>query len=180
MYSATLGVIADARGHRRRRCLVGALVAICAVAAAGSVFSQSQSPQALAPAVGTVKVVAPANVLWGAPSMGVACRSHSCRQVGLAVWLRRPAASVSATVAGHPLTLAATNAYPRRGAGAAFVGYLGSYRLITRVPLMTGPGSTAWDTHGDWPSARVQLRIGFAHGRILVTRLEVPLQPGWG
>ena len=113
--------------------------------------------------------------------MGVACRfAPSCDSVGLAVWLRRPAAAVSATIAGHSLRLTVTTAYPRPGARATFVGYLRSYRLITRVPLLVGAGPTTWDTDGDWPSAHVQLRIDYGHGRIVLTRLDVPLQPGWG
>ena len=180
MHAATFGVITDARGHRRRRLRTIALVAICAGAGAGVIFSRAQSPPAQAPALGAPTRIAPSAALSGAPFMGVACRSHSCDRVGLTVWLRRPAAAVSATIAGHPLRLTVTKAYPRPGARATFVGYLRSYRLITRVPLLVGPGPTTWDTHGDWPLARVQLRIDSGHGRILLTRIDVPLQPGSG
>ena len=180
MWSATLGVIADARGQRRRRLRGIALVALCAALAGAVIAVGPERPRIQAPAAGAPTLTAPSNALSQAPDMGVACRGSSCRAVGLAVWLRDRAASVTATVAGHPMALSATRAFPRPGAGATFVGYLDSYRLLTRVPLVTGPAPTTWGTSGRWPSARVRLRIDDGRGRIIVTRLVVTLAPGWG
>ena len=180
MQSAAFGVIDDARGHRRRRVGAVVLVAICLGFGAGLVSSRTQRPPAWPRAVPAPEHIAPGALLSGAPFMGVACRSHACDSVGLAVWLRRPAEAVSATIAGHRLRLTVTAAYPRSGARDTFVGYLRSYRLITRVPLLVGAGPTAWGTQGDWPSARVELRIDYGHERIALTQLDVPLQPGWG
>jgi hypothetical protein len=113
--------------------------------------------------------------------MGVACRLGVCDWVGLAVWLRQPAVAVSATIAGRPMRLVITNAYPRSGARATFVGYLRPFRLVTHAHLAVGPGPTGWATSlGHVPTPAVQLRIRYRNGSTLVTRLEVPLQPGWG
>jgi hypothetical protein len=182
MYSATLGVIEDARGHRRRR-RVGAVVlmAICVGVGGGVISERTLNSPARPLGVAAPEHSASAPLLSGAPFMGVACHfARSCDSVGLAVWLRRPAVAVNATIAGHSLKLTATTAYPRPGARATFVGYLRSYRLVTRVPLLVGAGPTTWDTDRGWPSARVQLRIDYGHGRIVLTRLDLPVEPGWG
>ncbi len=180
MNAATLGVIVDAREHRRRRLGTVALVAICAAFALGLSVSRTPGRPAQAPTVSAPKQVAPAAVLAAAPFMGVACRLRTCDWVGLAIWLRQPARAVSATIDGHPLTLTLTRAYPRPGARATFAGYLRPYRLITRLPLLVGPAPTAWKTDGNGPSGHVQLRIDFGHGPMTITRLTVPLQAGWG
>jgi hypothetical protein len=175
------GVISDARGRQRRRLASVVAVAICAAAAAGLIVSQAQSPAPRPAAVSPAMRVAPAAVLAHAPSMGVACRARSCDWVGLAVWLRRPAVAVTATIAGRLLNLEVTNAYPRPGARATFVGYLRPVRLVTRLQLAVGSGPTTWDTNlGQWPMPAVRLRIRYGNGSILVTRLDIPLEPGWG
>ena len=178
--TSNAGVISDARGRQRRRLASVAVLAICAGAAAGLIVSRTPSPPARPATPSPAKRVAPAAVLAQAPSLGVACRSRSCDWVGLAVWLRRSAVSVSATIAGRPLSLAVTNAYPRPGARATFVGYLRPLRLVTRLRLLVGLGPTTWDTNGDWPSPLVRLRIDYGNDRIVVTRLHVTIAPGWG
>jgi hypothetical protein len=101
--------------------------------------------------------------------------------VGLAVWLRQPAVAVRATIAGRPMALEVTTAYPRPGAAAVFVGYLRPYRRVTRAQLTVGLGPTAWATNVDRvPMPVVQLRIRYRSGAALLTRLDVPLEPGWG
>ena len=111
--------------------------------------------------------------------MGVACHAGACDSVGLAVWLRRPAVSVSATIAGHPFGLTTwqartfTPSTPRK----MFVGYLTPLRLITHMRLV-GPPS-AWPTTNS-PSPLVSLHIIYRGGRVVTTRLRIPVQPGWG
>jgi hypothetical protein len=159
------GVIDDARGRHRRRLLRVAAIAACAGAAAGAALA----PASRTPTGNALRHVAPSAVLARSPSMGVACHLGSCDRVGLLVWLRRPAESVSATIAGRPLTLESPNAD-----SLTFVGYL-RYALVTHLPL------AAWDwSPGLYPQPAVVLRIDGDGGHVLVTQLRVPLEPGWG
>ena len=178
MATCTAGVISDARGRQRRRLIHITLVALCIGAGAGLIVSRTQSPPGRPLTVSPARRVAPAAVHAEAPDMGVACRLRVCDWIGLAVWLRQPAVAVSATIAGRPMRLAMTNAYPRPGARATFVGYLRPFRLVTHAHLAVGSGPTTWSSN--WPMPAVQLRIRYRGGSILVTRLAVPLQPGWG
>jgi hypothetical protein len=178
-FSAT--VISDARRHQRRRRIRWALVALCVGAGAGLIASRMQTAPGGSATASPAKRVAPAAVLAQAPGMGVACHLGMCDWVGLAVWLRQPAVAVSATIAGRPMRLVITNAYPRPGARATFVGYLRPYRLITDAHLDVGSGPTSWATSlGHAPTPVVQLRIRYRNGSALTTRLQVPLQSGWG
>jgi hypothetical protein len=179
--TCTAGVISDARGRQRRRLIRVVLVAMCVGAGAGLIVGRTQSPPGRPLTISPVRRVAPAAVLAQAPDMGVACRLRACDWIGLAVWLRQPAVAVSATIAGRPMRLDITNAYPRPAARATFVGYLRPFRLVTHAQLAIGSGPTTWASSlGQWPMPAVQLRIRYRGGSILVTRLEVPLQPGWG
>ena len=87
--------------------------------------------------------------------------------------------SVSATIAGHPFGLTTWRAQPFMPSTPRkmFVGYLMPLRLITRMRLV-GPPST-WPT-ANTPSPLVSLRITYRGGRVVTTRLRVPVQPGWG
>jgi hypothetical protein len=174
-------VISDARGHQRRRLIRWALLALCVGAAAGLILSRTQTTPGGSPTTSAAKRVSPVAVLAQPPGMGVACRLDRCDWVGLAVWLRQPAAAVTATIAGQPMRLVMTSAYPRSGARATFVGYLRPYRLITDARVDVGSGATGWATSlGRAPTPAVQLSIRYQNGSTVTTRLEVPLQPGWG
>ena len=174
-----LGVVDDARARQCRRVTIVAVLAICAAFAAGLIARTETPPTTRAPTFRPPTRVAAGAVFSQAPDMGVACHAGACDSVGLAVWLRRPAVSVSATVAGHPFGLTTwqarpfTPSTPRR----MFVGYLAPLRLITNVRLV-GPPS-AWPTTNS-PSPLVSLRIIYGGGRIVTTRLRIPIQPGWG
>lgn len=192
MSVSTFGLISDARARQRRRQILIVAAVISAGIAGGRAFIRSGIPLIGSPASASAESVAPAAVLSSAPSMGVACYRHSCDWVGLAVRLRRPAIAVTATVAGQPVRLQPSNAYPRPGAKATFAGFLRHYQRVTSIRLETVPGApTAWnleenaDTQWPWedgeaPLPWVQLRIRSSSGAILVTHLRVPLQPGWG
>jgi hypothetical protein len=190
------GVIEEARTRQRRQRTLAAGATVAALLAAGlaalvgpsglgrgpgDVFGRTPTPPGESPTASPAKRVLPAVALAQPPSMGVACRSGVCDWVGLAVWLRQPAVSVSATIAGRPVRLVMTNAYPRPGARATFVGYLRPFRLVTSARLDVGSGPTSWATSlGQEPTPAVNLRIRYRNGRTLTTSLDLPLQPGWG
>lgn len=180
MHSAAFGVIDDARGRQWRRLSIVAVLAICAGIAVGLIVARTEIPSTTrAPTLNAPSRVAAAAVFSQAPDMGVACHSGACDSVGLAVWLRRPAVSVSATIAGHPFGLTTWQARPFTPSTPRkmFVGYLTPLRLITRMRLV-GPPS-AWPTANS-PSPLVSLTITYGGGRVVTTRLRVPVQPGWG
>jgi hypothetical protein len=180
MHSVAFGVIDSARGRRRRRVGIVAVITICAAVAFGLIVSRSGNLWTIrAPALRVPSRAAPGVVFSQAPDMGVACHSSACDSIGLAVWLRRPAVSVSATIAGHPFGLTTWQAQPFTPSSPRkmFVGYLTPLRLITRMRLV-GPPS-AWPTANS-PSPLVSLRITYRGGRVVTTRLRIPVQPGWG
>jgi hypothetical protein len=181
MHSVALGVLDDARGRQRRRLSIVAVLAICAGIAFGLIVSRSGNPWTTrTPSLRVPSRVAPAAVFSQAPDMGVACHSGSCNSVGLAVWLRRPAVSVSATIAGHPFDLTTGQARPfaPQTPRKMFVGYLTPLQLVTGMRLVNGPPST-WPTANS-PHPLLSLRITYRGGRVVMTRLRVPVQPGWG
>jgi len=113
----------------------------------------------------------------------VACLTRSCDAVGLAVWLRQPAAHVCATIAGHRLDLSTRDAQPylaptRHHNATMLVGYLTPLRAITRLQLTT-TAPTMWVSDRS-PDPLVRLRIDYSSGRALLTQLRIPIQPGWG
>lgn len=110
------------------------------------------------------------------PYLGVSCprpNRFACDRVGLAVWLRAPAASVSAEIAGRPLDLEAMR-------GGMFTGTLQPARL-TRPPLNLraddGPGRYV-GRRG--VRASVEVVVERRSGRFVRTSLVVPLAAGWG
>jgi hypothetical protein len=176
--TCTAGVISDARRRQRHRLIRALLLAMCVGVGATLIVSRMQSPARRPISGSLVRRVAPAAVLARAPDMGVACRLRTCDWVGLAIWLRQPATAVLATIAGRAIRLRITNTYPRPDARAAFVAFLRPFRLVTDARLAVGSGPTNWI--GKWPTPIVQLRIRYRDGTVLITRLKVALQPGWG
>src|SRR3954447_26223509 len=88
---------------RRTLCALAAAAAL----AGAAVVATRPGDDAVRPAAAAR--VAPDAVLAREPYMGVSCRRQGrarCDRVTLAVWLRRPARTVSATIAGEPLRLA--------------------------------------------------------------------------
>lgn len=178
MHSATFGVIGDAhRRQRRRLAMIAATAASLAVVLDLALSGELGAP---APVQATVSV-APSAVLSQPPYMGVACPTRQCDSVGLSVWLRQPAISVSATVAGHPVELTVRAALPYQPevarARRMFTGYLAPVRLITPMHIVGPPAN--WSGPND-PDPLVQLRIDSGGGRVVMTRLRVPVQAGWG
>jgi hypothetical protein len=118
------------------------------------------------------------------PYMGVSCptaNSFACDRVGLAVWLREPAARVDAAIAGQELELddPEWSGDPEDGERRMFAGFLQPAGMIDG-PLEVTPddGPDRW--YGRVPvSASVQLWI-VDGGATTTTTVEVELSPGWG
>lgn len=123
---------------------------------------------------------APNRLLAGPPYLGVACpvaNRTSCDRVGLAVWLRKPARSVVASMGGRSFRLDdPTWSGPRRnGLRRMFAGFqkpAGLRRGPLRIP-------TTW-TGLPPVKTRVRIRVTLASGAVRTTRVTVGLSPGWG
>jgi hypothetical protein len=118
------------------------------------------------------------------PYMGVACHvanSVACDRVGLAVWLRRPAIAVSATIAGAPLKLNDPHwSGPiRDGRRTMFAGFLQPAGLTTRLHVIPESKTPVW-LGNNAPTPLVRFRIDNGHGQIVVTQTNVWLSAGWG
>jgi hypothetical protein len=187
---ADLGVITEARHRQRRRrtaIAVGLLVAAIAAVIAATYPRDAGAP--IPATTSSAALTAPGRVFSQSPYMGVACpvaNSIACDRVGLAVWLRRPAVAVTATIAGAPLKL---NWGGDRSPGfalrhdptprTAFDGFLQPAGIVARLRVKPEPGTSTWLGSGT-PTPFVALRIDYGHGRIVLTRLRLPLSAGWG
>jgi hypothetical protein len=177
------GVVAAARRRQRRRTLATALT-IAAAGLGGGLAATLLSGPASAP---SPRNVAPAAVLARAPDVGMACLvDRACDRVGVAIWLRRGAESVSATVAGHPvaLDLKAATQYEADALRTRrlFVGYFHWPRLAgVRIFFSPGPPSQWWAANPlDWPAPRVVIRIEESPTAVALTATRVSLAGGWG
>ena len=118
--------------------------------------------------------------------MGVACRqpnSIACDRVGLAVWTRRFARGVRATIAGRELQLEdpSWSGESRHGLRRLFAGFLHHAGLRGRGPLAV----RVENGHNRWTGVhpvelRVRLLITYADGSQLTTTVRTGLSPGWG
>jgi hypothetical protein len=184
------GVIDEAWARRRRRLLVVAAVAATlavTIVAVIAILSVHHKPSVRADS--TPLRVAPSAVLSRTPYMGVVCpvaNSTTCDRVGLSVWLRNPAVAVSATIAGRPLTLDTRQARPFLAPGqrarTMFVGYLQPAGIVTRLHAAPDASPLRWwaPSPTNAPSPPVELRIDYGTGRTILTKLDVPLEAGWG
>lgn len=175
------GVIARARDHRRRRMLAIAAAAVVAGAAAG--FASSALTGS-APTVQPPQAVSSDELLAQTPYLGITCANTGCDSLGLSVWLRRPALSVTALVAGQRFRLDIRDAvqyYPALARQRRmFVGYFHARSLFSKLHVATGPFVNWWaNPRTDWPNPTVQIRVDYPDGRAVTTRLIVPLQSGW-
>jgi hypothetical protein len=184
-------VIEEARARQRRHRVAAALLVVALAAlAVGAYFgsdegsgagsSRSRSPARLG--LGTTE--AAAVVFAQDPDLGVACRIPSwigCDRVGLAVWLRRPALAVSATIAGSPLRLndPMWSGPVRNGRRTMFAGFLQPAGITTRLHVKPDPGTQSW-IGSHQPAPTIWFRISYGHGEIIVTHEDVGLRAGWG
>jgi hypothetical protein len=186
------------RRHRYRRFGI-ALVAAGAITALVSVALSHGHGLAASSTAPRADEVASSTVLSKAPYMGVRCpiaNSIACDRVGLAVWLKRPAVSVTATIAGEPLNLDWFGE-ERRIHGVAhrdFDGYLQPAGIVSRLHVRPAEGTEALtknghtrlvNSHQMWFGAGnaqplVRLTIRYPDGKTLTTQLHVGLGAGWG
>jgi hypothetical protein len=186
-------IIQEAWEHRRRRrhtIAAAALVSAVAVGigiVAGLAGNGSGSPSGKpSSAEAEAIAVAPSTVLSQTPYMGVRCpvaNSIACDRVGLAVWLRRPALSVTAVIAGARLVLDYDGEFRHIGDGprTIFDGFLQPAGIVSRFHVHP-VGRQMW--FGDarhYPAPfSVRLTIHEPGGRTVITHTDVGLSTGWG
>lgn len=197
------GVIEQARRRqqrrRARRLAVIALSAIAAGALTSPLWDAQHPSKMLSSRIPgpEAPLVAAAAVLSQDSYMGVSCATPNtigCDRVGLAIWLKRPAISVDATIAGRPLKLNWAGDRPPRLAShkprTAFDGFLQPAGLTTRLhvkptatsgldPACACPAGSTW-LGDNAPSPVVQLQIQYPNRHRVATQLHVPLNAGWG
>jgi hypothetical protein len=181
------GVIEAARRrqHHRRRRAATATLAVLVLAAA---YSSANGPgrRESPPSATRLALTPVATVLAKAPYMGVSCpiaNSIACDRVGLAIWLRHPATSVTATIAGRPLTLDDPTWAPRHqrhGPRTAFTGFLQPAGIVSNLHVNTDSGGDRWTGIRFPAPPLVQLRVHYPSGKTVTTQLHVDLAPGWG
>jgi hypothetical protein len=121
------------------------------------------------------------------PYLGVSCRtpnSIACDRVRLAIWLREPATSVSATIAGRDLAVKRPRWTCRPSQRSKFCGtyFQGSLRPAGLIdgPLAVQPVERGHLWFGERPrSAVVEIRARVG-GRVAERTLRVHLSTGWG
>lgn len=180
-----LGVIKDARRRQRRRrvaLLVGVAAALAVVVlVAERPVDEPPAPPAAAPPAPPTKLLPWTRVLTRVPYMGVACSTPSstaCHRIGLAVWLKRPAVAVDATLVGRRLPLDSKDWWGRSGPRGRrmFVGYLRGPDVNAKLGI---PPVSHWEG-APTPLRVVRLRISYRDGAREKTRVRVPLMAGWG
>ena len=197
-------IIQQAWDHRRRRHRAIGVATLASAATVGIVagLANAGSGSLSSSSSGLVITVAPSTVLSKAPYMGVSCpvaNSIACDRVGLAVWLKRPAVSVTATIAGAHLALSdhGDTRYQGDQPRTAFDGFLQPANIVSRFHVRPVKGNLVYTTHGhvrvavrprmwfgdagDYPApVPVRLTIHEPGGRTVVTRADVGLATGWG
>jgi hypothetical protein len=188
-------LIKEARQRQRRR--RGTLAGIVTAAAAIGLFAvlgpgrPDNSRHARAQGGAGVVAETPNDVFAQDPFMGVSCgipNSIACNRVGLTVWLRHPAISVSATIAGAPLKLdnREWSGPSRQGRRTRFAGFLQPAGITGRLHVKPDPGSpTTWGANTRVIAAipsppMVRFRINYGQRRTVVTQTSVFLHQGWG
>jgi hypothetical protein len=181
------GVISDARRRQRRR-RAGLLSALL-VMGAGAYVAFGPGHGASHPASARTgpprpSLVLDANALFSqSPYMGVACHipsSIACDRIGLTVWLRRPALTVTATISGRSFALENPmwSGPARHGLRTQFAGFLQPAGITSRLGVTTERGAY-WDGSGT-PAPLVMLEITRPGQAPVQAWTNVPLMAGWG
>ncbi len=132
---------------------------------------------AVGPAAGSA---ATKSILTRDPYLGVSCplaNSTACDRVGLAVWLRRPARSVEATVGARHFRLDDSDwsGPAHKGLRRMFAGFLHP------AGLRRGPLHVPIKWAGSPPVATsVRVVVTYADGTRRAVRTSVGLSAGWG
>jgi hypothetical protein len=198
-------LIDEAWNHRRRRYLrlmlallaataIGVLAAIAIQGGSGSTAGNTLSPP-------RPVMVAPSRVLSQTPYLGVKCpvaNSIACDRVGLAVWLKQPAVTVTATIAGAQVALGWFGDERLLSPGFGhrqFAGYLRPAGIVSRLHIRPVKGSIVvtergrthvttsrqmWFGRTNARAPLIRVTIHYADGRTLITQLRVGLSAGWG
>ena len=199
--SSLSAIIEEAWEHRRRRHRTLGVAALATGATAAIVIA-AVGPGSPSGSSGPARpaVVAASTVLSRPPDIGVRCpvaNSIACDRVGLAVWLKHPALSVTATIAGAPLALNHRDEFlwPGDPPRTSFAGYLQPAGIVSRLHVRPVEGNVVnrrhdhdrvtvrrhmWFGEGNTPPAAVRLTIHDPGGRTVVTHVKVELSPGWG
>ena len=170
------------RNHRRRNRLL--LAATASVVGTVLVWWASGLGMTTAGGGAGAVTVRPSAVLARSPYMGLAyCHPdlNTCKRIGLAVWLKRPAAAVRASSANDTFALNRTDHRGIQMTSSAerreFIGFFKPTGIVRPAYLRAD-----FDIHATpgTPVAAVKLTIVNSQGRTVVTRLRVPVEPGWG
>lgn len=180
-------LIGEARSRQRRRRLRLAWGAVAAVVLVISVRALGADAPVAGGEHSAFAFVAPSAVFTQDPYMGVTCpiaNSIACDRIGLAIWLRHPAAHVTATIAGQPLVLDWFGEVRRVGPVPprfALDGYLRPAHITTLLGVRpSAQGMWFGDVRSPWPSPLVRFWIRYANDQRVTTELRVPLNTGWG
>lgn len=197
-------IIQEAWEHRRRRyraIAIAALASASTVAIVAWLTSIDTGSSGSSTAERGV-AVAPSAVLSEKPYMGVSCpvaNSIACDRVGLAVSLKHPAESVTATVAGARLPMNYRGDLLDRGDSprTEFDGFLQPAGIVSRFHVKPVEGNVIYTSHGHvhvvvrrqmwfgdmrhYPApVSVRLTIHEPGGHTLITHTKVGLATGWG
>jgi hypothetical protein len=184
-YASRLFNEAWERHHRRQRVIawIGSFVCLGAIAAFYLGARDGEIPPLPIPAhplPGAI-TVSPSAILSRPPVMGVRCGPASANacDVGLAVWLKRPARSVRAAVDGREFTmtpvghrLVSYGRSPNEYDGFFLPAQIGKPQ---QGPLAPYAGVSSAPLH-----ARLWLLIDDGPGHSVITRSHVRLMSGWG
>jgi hypothetical protein len=181
------GVIKEARRRQRRRRAAVALALLAAGLAGLGVLREAHPGST--PDVGGSRwtpsplILDPSAVFSQTPYMGVACgipNSIGCDRIGLAIWLRRPALTVTATIAGRSFALddREWSGPEHDGARTRFAGFLAPAGITTALGVRAERGRY-WSGSGT-PSPLVIVRIVERDHRAIEVWTNVDLMAGWG
>jgi hypothetical protein len=156
-----------------------ALIAFAALLTVGCDAQPTGDPPARATAARSGAAPERASrLLSRAPYVGVSCRranSIACDRVGVAVWLKRPAVGVTATIAGQTLQLR-----PPRSREGWWEGFLQRAGLLDGALRVT-PDRGRFYWRGTHPrDVHVAVAITRASGGTDRTSVTISLSAGWG
>jgi len=182
-------LLGEAWAHRRRRRQRMVGWALVACAGAGLIYAIAGRSSTSAPSAGIPEpagtVAQPASAVFSKPPyMGVICpvpNSIACDRIGLAIWLKRPARSVTASINGRLLMMnrfgdeLVSSTRPRK----AFDGYLQPAGTTTTMHVRPVRGTHLW-LGTPTPFESVWLLIDYGSGNYVAAHTRVPLEAGWG
>jgi hypothetical protein len=199
--TALRAIIEEARRRARKRRLRYAALATTLLLALGIVLTLNHG----ASRVSELARPGPAGLAPGAhlslkrdPYIGVSCRtpnSIACDRVGLAVWLRRPAARLTATIDGRTVAMGRPCGSARhyepcsqycrvvardQPCGTYFEGFLRPAGLLNG-PLKVRPdrGRYYWVGRHETVGL-VRIIATFPNGKTAMVKLRIPVRAGWG